>query len=108
MRPTPRLSNKQINKVPPLLSHQKCSLPQSPRHLNLNRRTVAKYLIQPAQPRPRLQRTSKLEPFHAAIGELLEQDPDASAVVILQRLPGRGFECGISLLSDFLYQVRSE
>jgi transposase len=76
--------------------------------LNLNRRTVAKYLIQPAQPRPRPQRTSKLEPFHAAIGELLEQDPHASAVVILQRLRRRGFDGGITIRKDYLHQVRTE
>src|SRR5207248_6056918 len=92
---------------PPSLA-PKWSLRQIARHLNLNRRTVAKYLIQPAQPRPRPQRTSKLEPFHAAIGELLEQDPDASAVMILQRLRGRGFEVGITILKDYLHQVRTE
>ena len=102
------LSDEQINQIHHLHWHQKWSLRQIARHLNLNRRTVAKYLIQPAQPRPRLQRTSKLEPFHAAIGELLEQDPDASAVVILQRLRGRGFDGGITILKDYLHQVRTE
>src|SRR5438552_10545426 len=102
------LSDEQINQIHHLHWHQKWSLRQIARHLNLNRRTVAKYFIQPAQPRPRLQRTSKLEPFHAAIGELLEQDPDASAVVILQRLRGRGFDGGITILKDYLHQVRTE
>jgi len=102
------LSNQQINEIHRLHWHQKWSLRQIARHLNLNRRTVAKYLIQPAPPRPRPQRTSKLEPFHAAIGKLLEQDPHASAVVILQRLRGRGFDGGITILKDHLHQVRTE
>ena len=102
------LSDEQINEIHRLHWHQKWSLRQIARHLNLNRRTVAKYLIQPAQPRPRPQRTSKLEPFHAAIGELLEQNPHASAAVILQRLRGRGFDGGITILKDHLQQVRTE
>jgi len=102
------LNDEQINQIHHLHWHQKWSLRQIARHLNRNRRTVAKYLIQPAQPRPQPQRTSKLEPFHAAIGELLEQDPGASAVVILQRLRGRGFEGGIAILKDYLHQVRTE
>ena len=102
------LSNEQINEIHRLHWHQKWSLRQIARHLNLNRRTVAKYLIQPAQPRPRPQRTSKLEPFHAAIGELLEQDPHASAIVIRQRLRGRGFDGGITILKDYLHKVRTE
>lgn len=102
------LSNEQINEIHRLHWHQKWSLRQIARHLNLNRRTVAKYLIQPAPPRPRPQRTSKLEPFHPAIGEWLEQDPHASAVVILQRLRGRGFDGGITILKDYLHQVRTE
>ena len=69
------LSDTQINEIHRLHWHQKWSLRQIARHLNLNRRTVAKYLIQPAQPRPRPQRTSKLEPFHAAIGECWSKIP---------------------------------
>jgi transposase len=102
------LNDQQINEIHRLHWHQKWSLRQIAHHLNLNRRTVAKYLIHPAQPRPQPQRTSKLEPFHAAIGELLEQDPSASAVVILQRLRGRGFDGGISILKDYLHKVRNE
>jgi transposase len=102
------LSDTQINEIHRLHWHQKWSLRQIARHLNLNRRTVAKYLIQPAQSRPRPQRTSKLEPFHAAIAELLEQDPHASAIVILQRLRGRGFDGGITILKDYLHKVRTE
>jgi transposase len=102
------LNDQQINEIHRLHWHQKWSLRQIAQHLNLNRRTVAKYLIHPAQPRPQPQRTSKLEPFHAAIGELLEQDSSASAVVILQRLRGRGFDGGISILKDYLHKVRTE
>src|SRR6516225_4888989 len=102
------LNDQQINEIHRLHWYQKWSLRQIACHLNLNRRTVAKYLIQPAQPRPRPQRTRKLEPFHAAIREWLEQDPHASASVIRQRLRGRGFDGGIPILKDYLHKVRTE
>jgi transposase len=102
------LTDSQINEIHRLHWNQKWSLRQIARRLNLNRRTVAKYLIQPAQTRPRPQRASKLEPFHAAIEELLEQDSHASAIVILQRLRGRGFDGGITILKDYLHKVRTE
>src|SRR5579872_1124399 len=102
------LNSEQINEIHRLHWHQKRSLRQIADQLHLNRRTVAKYLIRPLQARPKPKRTSKLEPFHDAIAELLERDPSASAVVILQRLRGRGFDGGISILKEYLHQVRTE
>ena len=63
----------QIDEIHRLHWHQKRSLRDIACHLNLNRRTVAKYLITPApQPKPSA-RTSKLDAFHQAIDALLKE-----------------------------------
>jgi transposase len=96
----------QIDEIHRLHWHQKRSLRDIARHLNLNRRTVAKYLITPApQPKPSA-RTSQLDAFHQAIDALLEQAPNASAVVILQRLRPLGYQGGISILKQYLHRQR--
>ena len=65
---------------------EKWSLRKIARHLRIGRRTIAKYLEAPAPKATRRDRASKLDPFKAAIAELLQQDPDANAPVIAQRL----------------------
>jgi hypothetical protein len=72
------------------------------RHLHIGRRTIAKYLVRPSQPRPRRQRSSKLDPFKPTITELLQQDPAVTAVVIAQRLRPLGYDGGISILKEYL------
>ena len=101
------LKPEQIDAIHRLHWHQHWSLRHIARHLNLNRRTVAHYLIQPA-PAPTLRsRVSKLESFAEAITALLEQDPTASAVVILQRLRPLGYAGGITILKEHLRRVRT-
>jgi transposase len=101
------LKPEQIDEIHRLHWHQKRSLREIARHLNLNRRTIAKYLITPA-PKPKQPvRTSKLDAFHQAIDGLLEQAPTASAVVILQRLRPLGYQGGISILKQYLHGKRA-
>lgn len=45
--------------------------------LNLDKKTVAKYLANPEPERKKVQRESLLDPFRAEIGELLSRDPQA-------------------------------
>lgn len=101
------LKPEQIDEIHRLHWHQKWSLRDIARHLNLNRRTVAKYLITPAPKPKQSARTSKLDAFHQAIDALLEQAPRASAVVILQRLRPLGYQGGISILKQYLHSKRS-
>ncbi len=101
------LKPEQIDEIHRLHWHQKWSLRDIARHLNLNRRTVTRYLITPAPKTKQSARTSKLDAFHQAIDTLLEQAPNASAVVILQRLRPLGYQGGISILKQYLHSKRS-
>lgn len=74
--------------------------------LNLDKKTVAKYLANPEPERKKVQRESLLDPFRAEIGELLSRDPQASAAVILQRLQTKGFAGKITIVRDYLATVR--
>jgi transposase len=75
-------------------------------HLHIGRRTIAQYLATPARAAAPRQRASKLDAFKAAIAELLEQDAEASAVVIAQRLRALGFDGGLSILKEYLHSLR--
>ena len=66
-----------------------------------------KYLHSPVQAPARRPRSSKLDPFKSAVAGLLEQDPSASAVVILPRLRPVGYEGGITLLRAYVSQLRT-
>lgn len=101
------LTNEQINTIHRLRLVEKWTLRQIARHLHIGRRTVAKYLIQPAQSRPHPQRPSKLDPFKPTIEEWLEQDSSVSSAVIFQRLRHLGFTGGYTIVKDHLQQVRT-
>jgi hypothetical protein len=68
--------------------------------------TAAQYLATPARTAASRQRASKLDPFKTTIAELLEQDAEASAMVIAQRLRPLGFDGGLSILKEHLHFVR--
>jgi transposase len=100
------LTPEQINRIHRLHFAEQWPIRRIARHLHIGRRTIAQYLATPARmaaPRPR---ASKLDPFKATIAELLEQDAEASAVVIAQRLRSLGFDGGLSILKEYLHAVR--
>jgi len=76
------------------------------RHLRIGRRTIAKYLGTPAPPPTHRDRGSKLDPFKPAITELLQQDPSVNAPVLAQRLRPQGYDGGITILKDYLRNLR--
>jgi len=100
------LTTEQINTIHRLHFAEHWSMRKIARHLHLGRRTVSQYLVTPARTAARRQRASKLDLFKATIAELLEQDAEASAVVIAQRLRPLGFEGGLSILKEHLHSVR--
>jgi transposase len=100
------LSAEQINTLHRLHFAEQWSIRKIARHLHLGRRTIAQYLATPARTAARRQRASKLDPFKATIAELLEQDAEASAVVIAQRLRPLGFDGGLSILKEYLQSLR--
>ena len=68
------LTNEQIDTIHRLHFVEKWTVRQIARHLHIGRRTIAKYLAQPAQAAPQPSRASKLDRFKPRIEEWLEQD----------------------------------
>jgi transposase len=102
------LTNEQINTIHRLRFVEKWTVRQIARHLHIGRRTIAKYLVGPAQGRPHPHRASKVDPFKPTIEEWLDQDSSISAAVIYQRLRELGFTGGHTIVQDYLQDVRTE
>jgi transposase len=100
------LTAEQINTIDRLHFAENWSIRKIARHLHLGRRTISQYLATPARRAVPRQRASKLDPFKTTIAELLEQDSEASAVVIAQQLRRLGFDGGLSILKEHLHAVR--
>ncbi|HEU5231567.1 MAG TPA: hypothetical protein VFU50_01815 [Terriglobales bacterium] len=99
------LTPDQINTIHRLHLVDKWPLRKIARQLHIGRRTVAKYMQTPAPPPTHRDRASKLDPFKAAISELLERDPTAPATVIAEHLRTLGFDGGITIVKDSLQAV---
>jgi len=85
---------------------QRLTVPQIARELHLDERTVAKWLdSEKYHPRVARPHTSKLDPFKGQVLRWIENHP-YSASQILQRLRECGYGGGISILKDYLQQVR--
>jgi transposase len=78
------------------------------RHLHIGRRTIAKYLANPAPVAVHRSRSSKLDPFKPMIQDWLQQDPTVTGAVIEQRLRQQGFRGGHTIIRDYLYAIRQE
>jgi transposase len=77
------------------------------RKLGMSRNTVDRLLR--LQDPPRYERRSKgslLDPFKADITEMLDDDAEVPATVILDRLRARGYEGRITILKDYLQGER--
>ena len=79
---------------------------QIARTLKLSRESVKRYLDNPDPPRPVIVRTSKLDPFKDQVQTFLEQLPSVSGAVLYQRLRPQGYTGGITILRDYLQEVR--
>jgi hypothetical protein len=77
------LDTDRINEIHRLHHGEPWSLRKIARQLHLARKTLRKYLDSPVQAPARRTRTRKIDRFRSVVGSLLEQDPSASAVVIL-------------------------
>src|SRR6516225_5272254 len=100
------LTPDQISELHRLHWVEKWSLRRIARHLHIGRRTLAKYLNTPASKPARRERSHKIEPWKAAIAELLEKDPEASAPVIAQHLKPLGFDGGLTIIKNYLRALR--
>jgi transposase len=80
---------------------------QIARRLHLARPTIRKYLQDPDVTRiKRSPNPGKLTPYYEYIQELLDKWPEASAVVIKQRIEDKGYAGGITILRDYLKATR--
>src|SRR5215831_18024336 len=100
------LTPDQISELHRLRWVEKWPLRKIARHMRIGRRTIAKYLDAPAAKPAHRDRASKLDPFKPAIADLLQQDPDANAPVIAQRLKPLGYDGGFTIIKDYLRTLR--
>ncbi len=78
---------------------------QIARAMGLAPRTVRKWLKEPYRPRKRIARASSLDPFKGKIMGLLKEHP-YTAVQVLAILRDQGFQGGITILKDYIQQIR--
>lgn len=100
------LTSDQISELHRLHWVEKWSLRRIARHLHIGRRTLAKYLNTPASKPTHRERSHKIEPWKAAIAELLEKDPELRAPVIAQHLKPLGFDGGLTIIKNYLRVLR--
>jgi transposase len=91
------------------LKRQGLSITQIATVTGFNRRTIRKYLTQPATPRygPRPPRPTKLAPFHAYLAKRLSAGV-WNAKVLLREIQERGYTGGYTVLKDYLKPQRRE
>lgn len=83
----------------------KLSAAQIAKQMQLTPRTVRYWLQEPYRLRKRSARPSRLDPFKGRIMGWLNQYP-YSAVQILERLRQEGFTGGITIVKDYIQQIR--
>lgn len=77
------------------------------RYLHVGRSTVKKYIDNPnPAPAKRKKKASKLDAYRELIEQFLEQDPQVKAPVVLQRIQQQGFDGKITIVRDYLLQLR--
>ncbi len=78
------------------------------RKLRLSRPTVRRYIENPEPLKRKISRTSKLDPYRDRIKELFEKDPEVKAPVVLQWIEKEGFDGKITILRDYLRDLRGQ
>ena len=90
-----------------LADEKKFSAAQIADELNLNAKTVEKWMARPTYQRRRAgKRSSKLDPFKRQIIGLLERYNSYSAQQILQEVRAQGYQGGYSILKEFVRLAR--
>ncbi len=85
---------------------QRLTGPQTARKLDIDERTVQKWLNQNRYaPRKSSRKSSKLDPFKDYIVQLLETHP-YSATQIFQRLQGENFSGGFTIVKEYVRKIR--
>ena len=77
--------------------------------LGIHRNTVTRALASDEPPQyRRSKRSSKLDPYQAKIHALLSENPQLSGERIFELIQDEGYPGGISILRDYLRQVRAD
>jgi transposase len=101
------LGPNRINEIYRLHHDEKWSVRRIARKLHVARKSIRKYLRSPGGcPAELKPRKTILDPFKSTARELVERDPEASAVVILGRLQPLGYTGQITILRQYLRTVR--
>jgi len=74
--------------------------------LDVTERTVRNYLREDLKPRRKTQRESKLDAYKPFVETVLEGNPYYNAVVLQERLVKQGYAGRISILRDFVKEIR--
>lgn len=75
--------------------------------LEMSRNTVTRLLELSEPPRyERIPQGSKLDPHKGSIAKMLKEDASAPATVIIERLRRDGYDGGITILKEYLREVR--
>lgn len=101
------LTPDQINTIHHLHFVEKWPQRKIAKQMKIGRRTLAKYIRNPAPAVTRRDRASKLDPFKPAIAELLERDAAAPAAAIYDRIRTLGYDGGITIVRDYIHAVRA-
>jgi len=91
------------------LNNMQFSIRQIAKQLGLDRETVKKYIDQPditCQKRPG--RVSKLDPYRDLIQQMVNDYPQIKAPVVLQHIRVKGFAGEITIVRDYLKQIRQD
>lgn len=92
-----------------LFHRERLSKAEIAERLGMSRTTVYRLLALKEPPRyERQRRPSLLDPHKAKIAELLADDAEAPATVIIDHLRRQGYQGGITILKDHLQKVRCE
>jgi transposase len=78
------------------------------RTLRISRPTVKRHLENPEPVKRPKSRRSKLDAYRDRIRQLLEQDPEVKAPVVLQRIEKEGFDGKITIVRDYLRHLRGQ
>jgi len=93
------------HRIKELAARDQLNAAQIAAELGLVPRTVRKWMKEDYRPAKRSPRASRLDPFKGRIMGLLQQHP-YSAVQVLELLRDQGFEGGITIVRDYLQQIR--
>jgi transposase len=88
------------------LHHLNWAVRKIARTLRITRKTVTRHLDPDRASGKRLQRPGKLDAYHELIRQFIEEDPEVKAPVVRQRLLERGFTGGITIVREYLHELR--